>query len=250
MAAYDGYDYPSYWDARNYEHLSEVHAVESFFTKIGNKKNVVDIGAGFGRLANTYSKFAKSITLVEPSRSLLTRARMTLKGQANLHLVNSTLQNMDSKIKAKKYDVVLLVRVMHHIKDPDDAITAASRHLDKGGYFIVEFANKLHGKAMLQNLLNGNFTFPLDIFPLDKRSKKNIKNNSILFLNHHPDIVEKSLKDHGFTIVEKRSVSNVRSSALKSIAPMPILMSLEKLTQEPLAKINFGPSIFILARKR
>lgn len=250
MAAYDGYDYPKYWDHRVYEHESEIVAIKSFFKKIGKNKNIIDIGAGYGRLAKTYAKFADTITLVEPSRSLLDKAQKILGKHQNLNLVNSTIQNMDQKIKAKKYDVVMLVRVMHHIDDPELAIKKANKHLEKGGYFILEFANKIHGKAILKNILSGNFTFPIDIFPLDKRSNKNIKNKSILFLNHHPDVIEKCLKDNGFKVIEKRSVSNIRSTRVKSMVPLDVLLFVEALFQKLLAKINFGPSIFILARKR
>jgi hypothetical protein len=138
---------------------------------------------------------------------------------------------------------------MHHIEDPSEAIKIAHEYLKPGGYFILEFANKIHGKAIFQNLLNGNFTFPLDIFPLDKRSKKNIKNHTILFLNHHPDIIQKYLSDKGFKIVEKMSVSNIRSKQIKAIVSPRVLVRLERLIQKPLTRINFGPSIFVLARK-
>lgn len=250
MAPYDDYDYPKYWDKRLYEHLSEVVVLKGFFAKIGHDKNIIDIGGGYGRLAKEYENFARKITLVDPSGALLARAKKFLGKDKKVSLVQSTIQNLPEKFDRKKFDVLVLVRVMHHIKDPKEAIKVAARHLPKGGYFILEFANKLHGKAILKNLLSGNFTFPLEIFPIDKRSKKNIKEKSILFLNHHPDVIEKHLKDFGFKIVTKRSVSNIRSKFIKQHLPLNILVRLEGWLQKPLAKFNFGPSIFILAKKK
>lgn len=248
-AAYDNYDYPSYWDSRKYEHQSEVIAIKNFLHKLGKNNKILEIGAGYGRLAKVYGRYCCEATLVDPSSGILQRAKTFLNGEADkVTFVRSTLQNLPVKL-AKKFDVVVIVRVMHHIKDPELAIKTASKYLPKGGYLILEFANKLHGKAIIKNLLKGNFTFPLEIFPQDKRSHKNIKRRSILFLNHHPDLVESALKDNGFKIVDKRSVSNVRSPVIKKFLSLTSLIKMEEVIQRPLAKLNFGPSIFILAKK-
>ncbi|OGM32838.1 hypothetical protein A2803_05890 [Candidatus Woesebacteria bacterium RIFCSPHIGHO2_01_FULL_44_21] len=249
-AAYDDYDYPRYWEKRAYEHQSEVIVLKDFFKRLGGNKKILEIGAGYGRLAKVYNKYCSEATLVDPSLGILQKAKTYLNGEAKkVTFVRSTLKNLPAKL-TKKFDVVVLVRVMHHIKDPELAIKTASRYLPHGGYLILEFANKLHGKAILKNLLSGNFTFPIDIFPQDKRSTGNIKKRSILFLNHHPDIVEATLRDNGFKIIDKRSVSNIRNSSVKKIFSLKYLTRLEELIQKPLAKFNFGPSIFILAKKK
>ena len=251
MAAYDDYDYPRYWNGRDYEHESEAIALGAFFTKIGKDKKIIDIGGGYGRLAKVYGQNAKEITLAEPSAGLLKKAEDFLEGSsADIKFVQSTIEALPKKIKGKKYDVAVLVRVMHHIKDPEKAIKIVSRHIPKGGYFILEFANKLHGKAIVRNFLSGNFTFPLDIFPIDKRSRKNIKKHSILFMNHHPDVLADVLKNNNFRVIEKRSVSNIRSRKVKKLLSLPILVKIEGIVQKPLARFNFGPSIFILAKKK
>lgn len=250
MAPYDDYDYPKYWDGRHYEHLSEVIVLKDFFRKVGKNKNIIDVGGGYGRLVKEYINFAQKVTLVDPSNSLLVRAKKFLGGTSKVNFIRSTIQDLAQKVDKKNFDVFMLIRVMHHIKDPKEAIEVAAKRLPSGGYFIVEFANKLHGKAILKNFLSGNITFPLEIFPIDKRSKKNIKQKSILFLNHHPDVIEKTLRDFGFKIITKRSVSNIRSKFIKQHLPLRILMKLEGWLQKPLAKLNFGPSIFILAKKK
>ena len=250
-AAYDSYDYPSYWLGREYEHECETLVINNFFKKIGKDKKVIDIGAGYGRLVKIYEPYSKKITLVEPSKNLLKRAKTLLSARnGKVNYINCCLENLSSKLNSKKYDVAILVRVMHHIKNPEIAIKTASKLLPKGGYLILEFANKIHGKELIKNLLCGNLTFPIDLSPNDKRSKKNKKKNFILFLNHHPDKIESSLMCNGFKIIDKRSVSNMRSNNLKSILPFSVLILIEKVLQKPLAKLNFGPSIFILAKKK
>jgi ubiquinone/menaquinone biosynthesis C-methylase UbiE len=245
-AAYDNYDYPAYWDARDYEHQSEVLALREFFNNIPKFKKIVDIGAGFGRLTPTYMYRAKKSILVDPSAQLLAQARGHLKAK-NIDFVHSKVENVSKKFKKGEFDVVMMIRVMHHIKDPDLVFDTFSKILAPQGYLILEYANKLHGKALLKNIMKGNFTFPLDIFPQSKTSSKNAP---LPFLNYHPDVIEEKLGKHGFVILDKRSVSNIRSPLIKKHIPTPILLSLEKLIQSSFAKFHFGPSMFILARKK
>ena len=60
---------------------------------------------------------------------------------------------------------------------------------------------------------------------------------------------DKAIKDNGFEILSKRSVSNIRSKDMKKRVSMDVLIFFERLLQRPLAQMHFGPSIFILARK-
>lgn len=249
MAAYDDYDYPKYWHGRSYEHNAEMVAINHFFSKIKNKTSIIDIGCGHGRLCQEYLRSFKKVTLADPSSNLLKIAKKNCSSE-KVKFVCSDVEHLKSKVKEKNFDVALMVRVLHHIEEPKEAFEAVNEKLKKGGYFILEFANKVHGKATIKQFLKGDFTFIHDIFPNDRRSRKNKKGESISFVNHHPDIIENYLKNAGFEIVERRSVSNVRSRRVKRWLPMNILVSIEEKLQENLAKINFGPSIFILAKKK
>ena len=113
---------------------------------------------------------------------------------------------------------------------------------------LLEFANKKHFKAIIKEFTKGNLTFPLEIFPKDIRSKRNIKKNTLPFINYHPDIMYKFLTDGGFEIKEILSVSNTRWGFLKKYVSTETLLSIEKIIQNPFAKFNWGPSIFVLAQ--
>ncbi len=245
-AAYDQYDYPAYWLERQYEHESEIIALNAFLSKIPKIRSILEVGAGFGRLTPFYAYRAKRIVLADPSAKLLKEARS--KGK-NLEFIQSCLENLPGKLKRKRFDLVILVRVMHHLKDIDETLITINKLLSPKGYFILEFPNKLHGKAMLANFCHGNFTFPLDIFPFDKRTKKAKKEKVLPFFNYHPTIIEEKLVSRGFKILEKRSVSNIRNKFFKKNLPIGLLLSTEKKMQKPFSSINFGPSIFILAQK-
>lgn len=249
-AAYDSYDYPSYWKGRSYEHSSEFLAIKSFLSKISKVDRSIEIGAGFGRLFPSYGFRVKKALLTDPSARLISIASKKYPKTKKIDFLQSKLENLQTKKGLGKFDLAIMVRVLHHIEDIDSAFEIINSLLEKGGYFILEFPNKSHAKANLRHFLKGDFTYPIDIFPVDLRSRKSLKNNALPFINYHPDQVYDKLKQSGFEILEIRSVSNIRSSFLKRIIPLHTLIDVEKLLQVPFSKLNFGPSLFVLARKR
>jgi len=249
-ASYDNYDYPSYWKGRDYEHQSEFIAIRGLLNIIPKIEKVVEIGAGFGRLLPAYHFRAKKIILTDPCAGLLSIARKKNKNAKKIEYSQSGILNIKNNLKHKKFDLAIMVRVLHHIDDIDKAFKIIYTLLNKGGYFILEFPNKSHLKASIRNIFKGNFTYPINIFPIDIRSKKNIKNKTLPFINYHPDQIREKLKTAGFDIIETRSVSNIRSTIIKKFFPLNLLLDIEKLIQKPFSKLNFGPSFFVLVRKR
>jgi len=246
-AYYDTYDYPSYWIGREYEHESELFAIKSFLKQIPKLNTVVEIGSGYGRLVPSYFFRAKKIILADPSARWLKIARANFKDMRIVFL-HTNIENLHPKIRKNTADLVVLVRVLHHIKDLDGAIMTMSKVTKKGGYLILEFANKKHLKAVVSEFLHGNITFPLDIFPKEVKKTQN-KPKTIPFFNYHPDIIKDKLKSFGYSLIETRSVSNLRSPLLKKVFSVEILLLIESILQKPLSHISFGPSIFILAKK-
>ena len=247
-AAYDTYDYPSYWKGREYEHGCDILAIKSFLQKIPEINTVVEAGSGFGRLVPSFSFRAKKIILTDPSTKLLKLARERLKSE-KFNFLKIKIKNLPNKIKGKSVDLIICVRVLHHLEDIEEAFIVFNKILKDKGYLILEFPNKCHFKARVSKYLRGDFTFASDIFPKDLRSKINKKEKTIPFYNYHPDYIAKKLTSNGFEILERRSVSNIRSPLLKKFFPVSLFLSIESYLQKPFASFNFGPSIFLLARK-
>lgn len=247
-AAYDTYDYPSYWEGREYEHEAEIEAIKDFLGKIPKIDKVLEIGAGFGRLVSSYAYRARKIIITDPSAKLLKDAREKTK-KYEPRVIHGGYEVLPRKLRAKTIDLILLVRVLHHLDDPEDCFKVVNRLLKDRGYFILEFPNKSHFKAEFKEFLRGNFTYPLEIFPKDISSKKSKKKKTLPFYNYHPDKIISLLQKTGFEIIQIRSVSNFRNPLLKRLFPINFVLSIEKLLQKPLAYLNFGPSVFILARK-
>jgi ubiquinone/menaquinone biosynthesis C-methylase UbiE len=237
------FSYPDYWIGRDYEHTSEILALK----RLLNNQHygfAADIGGGYGRLIPLLQTHAGKISLVEPSFKQRQQAKNYLDPRAKISIISGTAQR--TGLKNNSQDLVIIIRVMHHLPQPQPVFRELHRILKPGGKLILEYANSHHFKARLISILNGQ---SLLLTPIEKRSLKNIKKHTISFLNHSPDSIQKLLSKSGFTINTVLSVSNLRSPILKKIIPSSILINLERILQPILGKIYFGPSIFILASK-
>lgn len=249
-AAYDQYDYTTYWEGREYEHDSEVIAIKAFLEKIPEIGKTLEIGGGYGRHVPNYIYRAKKVILTDPSARNLSIARKNLGGYKNLEIRQMKIETTPRKFKKGSFNLVIMIRVMHHLANLDEVFSDLARLIEPGGFLIFEFANKVHFKSIVQNVLRGDFTYVMDTSPIDRRSPKMVRRGTLPFINYHPDKIEEALVTHGFKTVERRSVSNVRNPLLKQYLPQSVMLSLEKIAQKVLGYVNFGPSIFILAKKR
>lgn len=241
-ADYDdpSFNYKKYWQARQYEHFSEELALKKLFNLIPKKESLIDIGGGFGRLTPFYAPFFKKCVLIDPSERLLKVAKKLTKKYSNLMVAKGDSSKLP--LKAKSFDAALMIRTVHHLSSPDKAFQEINRVLKPNGYFILEFANKLHFKAILKALLTLNFYYFTDHTPVEKSEE-------IVFFNLHPTAIISLLRKNGFQIVKAVSVSNFRSTFLKKILPLKILLFLENITQSIFPPYTSGPSVFILAQK-
>src|SRR4030042_2263509 len=186
-AHYDTYDYPSYWEGREYEHDSEVIAIKAFLDKIPKIKTILEIGTGFGRLTPSYSFRAKKIILSDPSAKLLKIAREKNASNPKIEYLQTCMEHLPTKIRSGSIDLIIMVRVIHHLENINETLKIVSKLVRKGGYFILEFANKSNVKATFKELFKGNLTFPLDIFSKDISSPRSKRKNALPFINYHPD---------------------------------------------------------------
>ncbi|MDE1924902.1 MAG: class I SAM-dependent methyltransferase [Patescibacteria group bacterium] len=238
MHYYDDPDfsYPAFWNDREYEHGAEILAIQKLLGAI-RVDTAVDIGGGFGRLVDCISHYARRVILVEPSevqRKLVTR----FAPGAIIKDGNSE----ETGLPTKSCDLVVMIRVAHHVPNLEDSLHEAYRILKPGGHLILEFANSANFKSRLRHFLRFR-SVPLLPTPVSVREV------NIPFVNHHPASVMGMIRQEGFTIQKTLSASNFRSPLLKKIFKVGTLLGMERFLQRPLSTLRFGPSIFILARR-
>lgn len=240
----DDYNYLNYWTGRDYEHAAEELAIRRLLGK-KHFHAAADIGGGYGRLCLLLEEYADKVTLVEPAKSQHDIARKFLKGHPNID--QKLMQADDLKFPDGSLNLLTMIRVMHHLPDPSRELSEAHRVLSSEGLFILEVANYAHGRNRIKYLVKGK---KLPIEPVDIRSRENQGKDKIAFVNHNPKTVIKQIEKAGFTIEKVLSVSNLRSPSLKRIVPQAMLLSLERIMQPALARTYFGPSVFLLLKKR
>lgn len=237
------YNYLKYWDGREYENAAEEMAIRRLLA--GKRfKHAVDVGGGYGRLAILLEEFAQHVTLAEPSKQQLELAKEFLKHHPEID--RKLLQADDLKFKDGEVDLVTMIRVMHHLPNPEAELAEIARVLSKDGYAIIEVANFMHGRNRLKYFLKGK-KMPTE--PVDIRSEANRHENEVPFVNHNPHTVIKQLAHAGLKVERTLSVSNLRSPALKKVVPKGVMLAAEKVLQPTLASTYFGPSVFFLVKK-
>ncbi len=244
----DGYNDPShnyrdYWSGRRYEHAAEELAIRRLLR--GRRAGrAVDVGGGYGRLSVVLAEFADKVTLAEPSEQQLDLAADFLKDHPGID--RRLAQADDLPFADGSVDVLIMVRVMHHLPDPRREFEQIVRVLADDGIVVLEMANYLHARNRIRHLVRRT---PISAEPVDIRSPHNRAADSIPFVNHNPHTVFRQLADAGLSVEETLSVSNLRSQQLKKLLPLPAMLAAERVAQRPLARLHFGPSIFIRARK-
>lgn len=232
------YDYTKYWDGRDYENASEFVALEKLLPNVYDQsKKVIDVGGGFGRLLPIFKKRFGAIYIFDYSKKLLETAEENAeKLGIKITTTNGDVNEISFLVDAK-FDFITMIRVSHHLDNLERVFLQIRDILNEDGVFILEVANKIHFKSLINNIIKGNFGY------LNKDSVS-VATKDVTFLNHHPKRVEDILNKCGFKIEKKLSVSNFRHPFFKKYIPFKILIFLEKIMQKIGARVYFGPSIF------
>ncbi len=237
------YNYLKYWDGRDYEHAAEQQAIKRLLR--GREfDTAVDIGGGYGRLCILLQRYARNVTLAEPSQTQLDIAKKYLKKYPDIS--QKKMQADDLQFETNTVDLITMIRVMHHLPDPSKEFSEIARALRKDGYLVLEVANYAHARNRFKYLLKRK---PLPLKPVDIRSKENQRDDEVAFVNHNPKTVIKQLAHAGLKVEKTLSVSNLRSPRLKAILPRWFMLKIEYILQPLLAKMYFGPSTFFLVRR-
>jgi ubiquinone/menaquinone biosynthesis C-methylase UbiE len=223
-----------FWEgqSREYEDAVERIALRALLPAKGQR--LLDIGAGFGRLADLYGGYTQVI-LLDYSRSQLEYARARL-GDERFIYVAADIYHLPLATNA--VDAVVMVRVLHHLSDVSLALAQIGRALRPQGSLVLEFANKRHLKNVVRFLL-GRGVNPFESSPYEFAE---------LHFDFHPAWVLQQLQSAELPVEASRSVSFFRSRLLKRALPIRWLIAMDGALQRLLAPLAIGPSQFVRSR--
>ncbi len=236
---YEGSPYRrAFWEGqgREYEDLAERAALRRLLPAAGSV--LIDAGAGFGRLAGLYEGYSRVI-LVDYSLSLLQEARQLWGHDPRFLFVAASIYRMP--FVDDLADVIVMVRVMHHLQAPALALAEIRRVLQPDRTFVLEFANKRHLKAILRFLLRQQRWNPFTPEPYE-----------FVPLNYdfHPAWMHTQLRQAGLIPEQQLAVSTFRLHAFKRRVAPARLAAWDALLARPLARLRLSPSLFVRCRNQ
>lgn len=231
---YEGSRYRyDFWEsgARQYEDLVERIAIRHLLPPTG--KRLLEVGAGFGRLADLYDGY-NQVVLMDYARTQLEEAQNFLGERAERFIfVVADVYKMP--FEASAFDALVMVRVMHHLVDVPAALKELNRVVRGGGTAVIEFASKRHVKAILRWLLRRQRWNPFSVEPEEFVA---------LNIDFHPTWMRCRFTAAGFDVHSVRTVSHFRIPLLKKIVPVQLLAKLDGWAQPTGNWWQLTPSVF------
>lgn len=237
-----------FWRGREYEDRVERIALRAVLPPTGRR--LVEIGAGFGRLADLYRGY-EQVILLDYARSMLKDARDRLGDDPRFIFVAADLYNLPFATNA--LDTALTVRVLHHVANIPQAFAEVARVVPPQGTYLTDFANKRHLKALVKYHLGGYAASSRSRNPNGQRddaSQTGMNPYALdpyefvkLNFDYHPAYICQELERVGFQIRAERAVSTFRIGALKRLVPTSLLVSMDAALQSVTAPLKIAPSI-------
>ena len=232
IISYEGSSYKTdFWEGqgREFEDMTERMALRRLLPPTGG--TIVEIGAGFGRLADLYSGY-EQIILLDYSLSLLSEAQRAFGENPKYKFIAANVYNLP--LAANLADAVVMIRVAHHLESIDTALVAIHRVLRGGKVFVMEFANKRNAKSIARFLLRKQDWSPFDVAPYEFVP---------LNFDFHPAWMRRALERSGFRTERELAISNFRLPALKKRVSPAVLSKIDNAIAGPGARLKLSPSI-------
>lgn len=233
---YEGSDYQErFWEqgGRAYEDGAEAVALRRLLPSGG--RLLLEVGAGAGRNTPRYTGYER-IVLMDYSSTQLAQAQARL-GQSEKYIYVAAdvyrLPFVDGL-----FDGATMIRVLHHMAEPEKALAQVRSALQPGAVFILEYANKLNLKAILRYLLRKQTWSPFSEEPVEFMA---------LNFDFHPRAVRRYLRNAGFSVGRILTVSHFRIGILKRLVPTRLLVWLDSLASLTGPLWQFSPSVFVRA---
>lgn len=241
ICSYEGSRYSTeFWtSARAYEDGAERVALRALLPPTGRR--LVEIGAGFGRLADLYAGY-ETVVLFDYAHTQLAQAVARLgdhgpAGKPRFLFVQGDFYRLP--FVDGLFDTVTMIRTLHHAADAPAVLRGLNDMLAPDGALVMEFANKHNLKALARHLIRRQTWSPFSLEPVEFVP---------LNFDFHPRWIWQELETLGLRREAVRTVSHFRVGLLKRLIPVRVLVALDGLIQPTGRWWQWSPSVFVRAR--
>lgn len=183
---YDGTEYKNFWAGKEKASLDELeHALVRELLPASGKR-IIDIGCGFGRLADCYLDRFEQVVMLDGSITLLRQARDTFQDRAFYIAADANYL----PLATSSFDCAVMIRVLHHLSDTQWTLSELKRILGDGGAFLFNYSNKLSARQLFRRLLHWNAENPFVLEPMMSGQ---------MLMQHHPAYIQRTLIKMGFS---------------------------------------------------
>ena len=148
--AYEGRDLEMLADMPNY------HAwIMERFAPFA-RGHIVEFGAGVGSVSIRLLPFADSLTLVEPSPNLVQKLQARFGDDGRIAVIGDDLESSAANMRDASVDTIVLVNVLEHVENHQNAMAELLRTLKPGGHLLI-FAPALQSLMSRLDRLHGHF---------------------------------------------------------------------------------------------
>lgn len=231
---YEGSDYRTrFWEGQGREYEDQVERIALRRLMPPQGSTLIEIGAGFGRLADEYLGY-KQVVLFDYSRSLLQEAQAHWGHDPRFLYVAGNWYNMP--FVDGLFDTMVQIRTLHHAADVPSLFAELARIAAPAGTYILEFANKQNLKAILRYWGKRQTWSPFALEPVEFVA---------LNFDFHPRWIRQQLAQAHFVPGQMLTVSHYRIAPLKRLAPTSLLVALDSLVQKTGDWWQLSPSVFV-----
>ena len=116
---------------------------------------VLDVGIGDGTVGDVLRRMGCKVCGVEYDKQLAEQSRDKYE-----RLIEGDVESLDlvDSFTGQRFDVVLMLDVLEHLRDPTSVLERVPEILDDGGFVIISLPNITHAAIKLQ-LLSGHFRY-------------------------------------------------------------------------------------------
>jgi ubiquinone/menaquinone biosynthesis C-methylase UbiE len=146
---YETYDYATEWEGKQIEDSAEKAVMRMWLRPSGS---CLELGGGFGRITTFLESFFGTVVMLDFSQRNLRTAGRRL---GRTGLVRSEISRQP--IRDSTFDCIVMVRVVHHLPEPELVLSEVKRVAKNGATLIMSVPNTAMGKtrSLRENSLVG-----------------------------------------------------------------------------------------------